>query len=238
MKKTIIIGASSGIGRELAKILSTNNYIVGLAARRLNLLQNLQKELPNQSFIKYIDISKIAEIEGSLDELIAEIGGLDLIIISSGIGYENDELDWTKEKETIDVNVTGFTMILNHAVKYFISRRKGHVVGISSIGALRGSPTAPAYDASKAFISNYMEGIRCKMKKAKYDITVTDVKPGFVDTDMAKGEGLFWVMPPEIAAQQIYSAIKKKKDKAYITKRWALIALLLKYIPDWLFYKI
>ncbi|MCU0848735.1 MAG: SDR family NAD(P)-dependent oxidoreductase [Spirochaetes bacterium] len=238
MKKAIIIGASSGIGMELAKILSKENYIVGLAARRVNLLKKLQQELPNLSFVKYIDISKLDEIEKNINELIIELEGIDLLIISSGIGHLNEELDWQKEKETIDVNVLGFTKTLNIAVKYFLKKGKGHIVGISSIGALRGDPVAPAYDASKAFISNYMEGIRSKIKKAKLQIYITDIKPGFVDTDMAKGEGLFWVMPPTIAARQIFSVIKKKRDKAYITKRWAIIAIFLKYMPDWMFYKL
>jgi len=238
MKKAIIIGASSGIGMELSKILSKENYIVGLAARRINLLNELQQELPNKSYVKYLDISKLDTIEKNINELIIEMDGIDLLIISSGIGHLNEELDWQKEKETIDVNVLGFTKTLNIAVKYFLSRGKGHILGISSIGALRGDPVAPAYNASKAFISNYMEGIRSKMKKSKLKIYITDIKPGFVDTDMAKGEGLFWVMPPKIAAQQIFSTIKKKRDKAYITRRWIIIAILLKYMPDWMFYKL
>ncbi len=236
MKKAIIIGASSGIGMELAKILSKENYIVGLASRRVNLLKELQKELPNKSFVKYMDISRPEETEKNLNELIAEMEGIDLIIISSGIGHINNELDWQTEKETIEVNVLGFTRVLNTAVKYFISQGKGHIAGISSIGAIRGSHAAPAYNASKAFISNYMEGIKYKLKKEKLPVYITDIKPGLVDTDMAKGEGLFWVMPPEVAARQIYSAIKKKKDKAYVTKRWALIAMLLKILPDRFFY--
>jgi short-subunit dehydrogenase len=237
MKKAIIIGASSGIGLELAKLLSAENYILGLAARRLNLLEELKQTLPKTSVCKYMDISKHDDIEKQMHELIRELDGVDLIIISSGTGYLNSELDWQKEKETIDVNVLGFTKILNVAVKYFEAQGSGHIAGISSIGALRGSREAPAYNASKAFISNYMEGIRCRFKKTKRDITITDIRPGLVDTAMAKGEGLFWLIPADVAAKRIYSAIKKKKDKVYFTKRWAVIAFILRHLPDRLYYK-
>lgn len=237
MKKAIIIGASSGIGMELAKLLSGENYIVGLVARRMNLLEELKQKLPNASVCRYMDISKLDDIEQQLHELIKELGGVDLIIISSGTGHINRELDWKKEKESIDVNVLGFTKVLTEAVKYFEEKGAGHIVGISSIGALRGSREAPAYNASKAFISNYMEGIRCRFKRTKQNIFITDIRPGLVDTAMAKGDGLFWLIPPEVAARKIYSAIKNKKDKVYFTKRWAVIAFILRHLPDRLYYK-
>jgi hypothetical protein len=82
-----------------------------------------------------------------------------------------------------------------------------------------------------------MEGIRCKVKKENLHITVTDIKAGLVDTAMAKGEGLFWVMPLEKATMQIYSALRKKKSEAYITKRWRLIGFILKRIPKFVYYK-
>lgn len=109
---------------------------------------------------------------------------------------------------------------------------------ISSVAALRGGRDCPAYNASKSYISNYLEGIRYKIKKDGLNITVTDIRPGLVDTEMAKGDGLFWVQPVEKVARQIYAKIKKKKDVAYVTKRWRIIAFILKYLPDWLFNKI
>ena len=132
----------------------------------------------------------------------------------------------------------GYAAMANIAFKYFWSQGKGHLVGISSIAAIRGSAEAPAYSASKAFVSNYMEGLRKKAYKLCLPITVTDIQPGFVNTAMAQGEGLFWVASPEEAAQQIYEAIKYKKNHSYITKRWRIIAYVLKIIPDWMFNKI
>jgi short-subunit dehydrogenase len=147
-------------------------------------------------------------------------------------------LDWLKEQHTLDVNVYGFCALAGLAYNYFAEQGHGHLVGISSIGALRGNPVAPAYNASKAFMSNYLEGLRKKAFKDKIQITITDIKPGFVDTDMAKGEGKFWVASPRSAAEQIFAAIRNKKAHAYITRRWCLIGWLLKLMPNWLYQKV
>lgn len=238
MKKAIIIGASSGIGRELAKILSKDHYILGLAARRVELLVQLQKELNTDSFVKRIDISEQDEAMGQLVELINEMKDIDLIVITSGTGFINKELDWKKEKQTIDVNVHGVTSMINVSLKYFMEKNSGQLVVISSLASLRGSSDAPAYNASKAYISNYLEGMRCKTKKNKTNITITDIRPGLIDTEMAKGDGLFWVQPTQKAAHQIYRKIKQKKEIAYITKRWRIVALIVKHIPNWIYYKL
>ncbi|MEJ6952595.1 SDR family NAD(P)-dependent oxidoreductase [Natronospora cellulosivora (SeqCode)] len=238
MKKAIIIGASSGIGKELTKVLSENNYQLGLVARRTELLKELQNELKTKSFLKSFDISNVEEAMNHLQELINEMKEVDLIIICAGCGFENHDLEFEKEKRTIDVNVSGFSAMINLAYKYFSRQGSGHIVGISSIAAIRGGADSPAYYASKSFVSNYMEGLRVKASKEKRSIIITDVKPGFVDTAMAQGEGLFWLASPEKAARQIYIVITKKKKHAYITKRWALIACLLKILPESIYKRI
>jgi short-subunit dehydrogenase len=235
--KAIVMGASSGMGKELARILSTNNYIVGLAARRLNLLEELQKELPGKSYIKQIDISRFAEADKAFRELIADMDGIDLVIISSGYGDINPQLKWEIDKETIDVNVAGFTLIADIAFQYFMEKGKGHLAAISSVAALRGNRSDPAYSASKAYVSNYLEGLRQRTLRSRKPITITDLKPGFVKTPMSKGGKLFWLATAEEAAEQIFDAIRGKKKLAYITKRWRLIAWILKVAPDWLYNK-
>lgn len=237
MKRAIIVGASSGIGRELAKVLSQDGYTIGLTGRRIDLLTSLQQELPKPSFIRRMDVSQTPEAMEQLEKLILEIGGVDLVVISAGVGFINPEFDWDKEKATIDTNVAGFAAMANVAVKHFIQQSSGHLVGISSIAALRGSGATPAYNASKAFVSNYMEGLRHKVSKLKLPIIVTDVQPGLVDTAMAQGEGLFWVAPPEKAARQILSVIKSRRKHAYVTKRWRGVAWLLKVVPDYVYNK-
>ena len=235
MKTAIIVGASSGIGRELSKILSAKGFQLGLAARRIDLLVDLEKKLPNPSRAVHMDVAEVTATRQSMQGLIADLGTVDLVVISAGTGHLNPELDFSKEAETIATNVAGFTAVANVAFKHFLHKQSGHLVGISSIAALRGDGEAPAYNASKAFMSNYLEGLRKKAVKSGFPIAVTDIRPGFVDTDMAKGEGKFWVAPPQKAARQIYSAIAKKKKHAYITKRWRIVAGLLKIMPAFLY---
>ena len=238
MQKAIIIGASSGIGMQLAKFLAKDNFCIGLTGRRTELLSKLQNELSCKTHSKYMDIANMPEAMKTLNELIDEMGGVDLIFISSGIGYINNELDWKLEQETINTNVSGVTAIINTAMQYFLFKKSGHLAVMSSVASLRGSSISPAYNASKAYISNYVEGMRCKVKKQKLGIAITDIRAGLIDTAMAQGEGLFWVMPLEKATKQIYNALIKRKDVVYITKRWGIIGFLLKILPKSLYYKL
>jgi len=231
MKKAIIIGATSGIGKGLAKILADNNYKVGITGRRAELLDELKSQNPNLFFTKTFDITDTKVIVEKLNELITELGGLDLLIISSGTGDLNEKLDFEIEQRTIQTNVTGFTCASNWAFNYFEEQESGHLVAISSVGGLRGNRIAPAYNATKAYQINYLEGLRQKATRLKNQIFVTDVRPGFVDTAMAKGEGQFWVASVDKATKQIFEAIKKKKKIVYVTKRWQIIGTILKRIP-------
>lgn len=231
MKKAIIIGASSGIGRRLARLLVENDYLVGITGRRTELLEKLKSEKPDSYFIKTIDINDTITITQKLEELKKEIGGLDILVLSSGTGNLNPNLDFEIEKETIYTNVLGFTCVTNWAFNLFEKQKFGHLVALSSVGGLRGSRQAPAYNATKTYQINYLEALRQKANKLKKPIFVTDIRPGFVDTDMAKGEGLFWVASVDKAARQIFEAIKGKKKIVYITKRWRLVATILKRIP-------
>jgi short-subunit dehydrogenase len=231
MKKAIVIGATSGIGKEIAKLLVNNGYKVGITGRRTELLQELKNESTNSFFAKPFDVTNTKDVIERLEELTIEIGGIDLLIISSGMGDINESLAFEIEKRTIETNVLGFTCIADWAFNYFEKQKSGHLVAITSIGGLRGSRQAPAYNATKAYQINYLEGLRQKAKKFNQAIFITDVRPGLVATAMAKGEGLFWVMPVEKTAMQIYKAIICKKQVAYVTKRWRLIAALLKLLP-------
>jgi short-subunit dehydrogenase len=231
MKKAIIIGATSGIGKGLAKLLIANNYKVGITGRRSEILVELKNENPDSFVIKTFDIADTKSNVEKLEELTNELGGLDLLIISSGTGDLNDNLDFAIEKRTIETNVLGFTSVADWTFNFFEKQKSGHLVGISSVGGLRGSRQSPSYNATKAFQINYLEALRQKATKLKLQIFVTDIRPGLVATEMAKGEGLFWVMPVEKTVRQIYGAIKKKKKIAYVTKRWQLIAVMLKRMP-------
>lgn len=230
-RRAIVIGASSGIGRELARQLAADGYAVGIASRRTELLNELAAELPGEVLVKTLDASKPDEAMTTARELIDELGGVDLFVISAGTGFINPELEWDKEQQTIDVNVAGFTALANVAMHHFLAQGSGHLVGISSIAGIRGNRQAPAYSASKAFVSNYLEGMWHKAAKSRLPITVTDVQPGYVDTAMAKGGGQFWVASPEEAARQILAAIRRKRRRVYVTRRWRMIAWLFKTLP-------
>jgi short-subunit dehydrogenase len=238
MKKVIIIGASEGIGRELARLYAKEQFAVGIASRRAELLEQLKDELGGNIRIMPMDVSKTDEAKDKFNALVELMGGADIVVICAGTGYENPELKWELEETTIDVNVKGFTCIADAAFRYFVERKAGQLAGISSVAALRGSALCPAYNASKAYVSNYMEGLRCKAAKISRDIIVTDIKPGFVDTKMAQGENLFWVASPQKAAGQIAALISKGKTHGYVTKRWGLVAFLFRVMPDWLYRKL
>lgn len=232
--KAILVGASSGIGAAMARQLVREGHTVGLMARRLDRLQQLQSELGDRCHVRPVDVAQPAEAMPALRSFIDELGGADLIVLSAGIGFLNPELDWQPEADTIAVNVTGIAALANVALHHFQSQGHGRLVGISSIAGLRGSSVAPAYNASKAFLSNYLEGLRAKVARRRLPITITDVRPGFVDTAMAQGEGQFWVAPPEKAAAQILRAVQRKRRVAYVTRRWTLVAALLRRLPAWL----
>lgn len=235
MKKAIIIGASSGMGRELAKILSRNRYVVGVMARRVQLLDELGNEVEGTLFVQQIDVADVESAMETLANFIKKMGGVDLIVISAGTGDTNNSLSWHLENEAIKTNVSGFAALVNVAMQHFTEKGSGHLVGISSMAALRGGRESPAYNASKAFESNYLEGLRQKVRKSGLPITITDIKPGFVNTAMAKGDGIFWAAEPEKAARQIYHVIKRKKSSAYITRRWVLVAWLIKLLPGFIY---
>ena len=175
------------------------------------------------------------EIDRAINALHKEMEHIDLAIVCSGTGDINATLDYNVERPTIDTNVIGWTYVIDMFYHIFELQGHGHLVAITSAGGLRGEPMAPAYSASKAYQINYMEALRKKAYKSGRQITLTDICPGLVDTAMAKGEGLFWVMPVEKVANQIIAAIRKKKSKAYVTKRWHILAIINKSIPYYLY---
>lgn len=237
MKTAIIIGASSGIGRALAVALSLDGYRLGLVARRAELLAQLREELTGPCVIKTVDVSHPELAMPVLGELIDELGGVELFVVSAGTGFENATLAWEPERETITLNVLGFAGMVNVAVAHLEARGSGHLVGVSSVAALRGSRVAPAYNASKAFVSNYLQGVRYRFRRLKLPVIVTDVQPGFVDTPMAAGNR-FWIASPQVAARQIVAAIHGRRRHVYVTRRWRLIAWLIKTIPEALYAKL
>jgi short-subunit dehydrogenase len=247
--KVIIIGATSGIGQATAKEFARRGYTVGITGRRTQRLQLIKDEIGDNLYIQSMDIGKPEEAQQQLRDLINQMGGVDVIILNAGTGTMG--LNWQQQKKIIDVNVLGFVAMASAATEYFLAQGKGHIVGVSSIAGLRGISSSPAYSASKAFVSNYLDGLRARFKKMNASIIVTEIQPGLVgskipdpdsdwsvvDPALSKITNLLRAMP-EKAAVQICDAIEAQRDHAYITKRWRFIAWIFKVLPDFLFNRI
>jgi short-subunit dehydrogenase len=238
MKRAIIIGATSGIGREMVEVLVGHGYLVGAMGRRDTLLAELKAEHAGKVLVSRLDVTETATVVEKLSNLARELGGLELLILSSGTGHVNHSLDFALEKDAVDTNVLPFTLIAGWTFAFFQKQGAGHLVAITSIAGLRGGRHAPAYNATKAFQIRYLEGLRAKARKEGLPIVITDVRPGFMDTAMAKGDDVFWVAPVGKAARQIHQAIDRKKSVAYITRRWAVIAFLVRLLPKFIYERI
>jgi short-subunit dehydrogenase len=229
-QKIIIVGASSGIGREIACKYAANGNRVGITGRREDLLNELKEKYPDQIFVSCFDVME-KENQQKIRQLIEELGGMDILFYNAGYGDISKDLNWEIENATTKTNVNGFVEIVSYAFNHFVEQGHGQIAITSSVAAVRGNSWAPAYSASKAFMSNYAEGLNIKAKRLQKDVTITDIRPGFVDTKMAKGNGQFWVIQKEKAAEEIIRAIEKKKRVAYITRRWWLVAKIMKMLP-------
>ena len=233
MKRAIIIGASSGIGAEMAKQLSSKGYQLGLMARRENLLEDLVSKLEGQHQVMPIDLKNFEEAEQQMNQMIALLDDVDLIVLNSGVGAQEYQLDWTYQKQVIDVNVSGLVLMSTISMDYFIKRGRGHIVGVSSIAAHVSSGLALTYCASKAFVSSYLNGLRSRVRNSKLPIIITTIEPGYVDTPMVKGSPP-WTAPVDKAVRQMIAGIENKRQHIFITRRYRLVVWMLKLIPNWI----
>jgi len=233
MKKAIIIGATSGIGKELVKLLISNDYKVGLTGLHTNGIEKLRLNNPEQLELRYFDCTKESSSE-RITELVASLGGLDLLIFSAGIGHLNGNPGFEVENQANKLNVLAFTEIADWSYCFFKKQGKGHFVTISSIAGLRGYRVAPAYHAAKSYQISYLEALKQKAYRSGKPIYITDIRPGFVETEMSAGKNQFWVTSKEKAAKQIFKLIKRRKGMGYVSRRWQIIAIIMKLLPRWI----
>lgn len=230
-RNAIVFGATSGIGRALSQLLVQDGYKVLITGRRLERLESLQATAPGSYLIRQHDITDVDDTGRLFEELPSTMGQVNLIIHNSGIGENNFDLEWDKDLPTLNTNVIGAARVYQLAYNYFKIQGHGHLVGITSIASLVGNRHVPAYHASKSFQSNYLESLWMKAKRTKKaKIQVTDILPGYVDTDIITGD-TFWMATLDKASRQIYAGIKKKKRRVYITRRWGLVALMIRILP-------
>lgn len=234
MKTAFVIGGTSGIGRELVSHLVRDDYFVYVTGRRQDRLNEIELDFPEK--VKGIchDISDEEQTDLIFSNFSTENRPLDLVIVSSGICELNQHLEWNLEKKTIDTNVYGITKVYDTVFNYMRRQGEGHLVGITSIGGNVGLRSCPAYGASKAYQSNYLEALRGIARNEKLAIKITDIQPGFVDTSLARGDHQFWKMPLKKATSQIYAGIRLKRRKKYVTRRWSVIALIIRSTPNWI----
>lgn len=239
MPKTVVIGATSGIGRSLAHVFAENGFVIGITGRRTELLESLRDEINGSVFIKTMDVTHPEEARRLLQELYDEMDGFDLIILNAGVGSRNRHYQWKPEAYTISVNVVGFVALANLSYQLFLKRGHGHITGVSSVAAHISDGRSTSYSASKAFMSNYLRGLDYKAHWDHNNIDITCIEPGFIDTPMVQGQrGMFWIISANKAARLIFKAIRQKKRHVYIPGRWRLIALFFHFVPDAVFRRI
>ena len=232
-KRAIVIGASSGIGREVALLLKEQGWTLGVAARRVELLQDLGAQAAER-----IDVTS-DEATAALSRLISSTGGMDLFFYASGIGKQNRELSEDIELATMATNAVGFTRMVGAAYRYFAQQGSGHIAAITSIAGTKGLGPAPSYSATKAMQNVYLQALEQQARSRHLDISFTDIRPGFVDTALLSGDFRYPMMlRPERVASQIVKAINHRSHIRVIDWRYRLLTALWRRVPRWLWRRI
>ena len=237
-KKVIIIGATSGIGREVALIYIAQGWKVGIAGRREAELESLCAEYPEQVYAQTLDVTQ-EDAPEKLHALIEQVGGMDVFLLSSGIGKQNPTLETGLELATAATNVEGFIRMTNAAFHYFEQQGHGHLAVISSIAGTKGLGAAPAYSATKGFQNIYMDALDQLARMKKLNIQFTDIRPGFVATPLLNNQKKYpMLMEAPIVALDIVSAIEKKKRVAIIDWKFRLLVGFWRLIPKWIWLRL
>ena len=232
------MGASSGIGQEVAKLLLADGWHLGIAARREQQLQDLKALAPDRIEVMVIDVTKSNASEQLLS-LIDKLGGLDLYFHASGIGKQNRTLEPDIELQTMETNAVGFTRMIGTAYRYFAERGEGHIAAITSIAGTKGLGPAPSYSATKVLQSNYLQALEQQAYQRGLNIRFTDIRPGFVDTDLLNGSFHYpMLMKPEMVARDIVRSIYKGCHVRIIDYRYRILTFFWRLIPRWLWRRI
>ena len=230
-KKAIIVGASSGIGRVVAQLLIDRGWRVGIAARREAKLLELQKQHPQQVVVQTIDVNA-DDASQRLLQLIERLGGMSLYFHASGIGKQNRPLEPTIEQNTVQTNALGFTRLIDTAFNYFAEHGGGHIAAITSIAGTKGLGPAPSYSATKAFQNVYLQSLEQLANARRLNIRFTDLRPGFVDTDLLNDNNHYPLMlRPERVAREMVASIEKRRHVRVIDWRWRIITACWRRIP-------
>ena len=235
-RRIIIIGASSGLGKAITTQFAQRGWTIGIAARRIDTLNEMQKQYP-QAIVEtqQIDVTQ-PDAGEKLTQLINKIGGMDTLLLASGIGAQNPSLDTEIELNTVKTNTLGFTHIIDTAFNYFRNRshneKPGQIAVISSIAGTMGLGIAPSYSATKRYQRHYIDALEQLAHFEKVNVTFTDIRPGFVDTPLLKNSRKFpMLMSVEYATPRIVKAILRRKRVSIIDWRWRLVVAFWHMIP-------
>ena len=229
MKRAIVIGASSGIGLEVARLLLQQGWTLGVAARRVELLQSI-----GDVEVMQIDVTSEDATE-RLRDLIQKTGGMDLFFYASGIGKQNRELKEDIELATMNTNGVGFTRMIGEAYRYFAIQGEGHIAAITSIAGTKGLGPAPSYSATKAMQNVYLQALEQQANARGLKLRFTDIRPGFVDTALLAGDFRYPMMlKPQKVAQEIVRAINRHQHIRVIDWHYRLLTAFWRRIPRFL----
>lgn len=238
MKRAIVIGASSGIGREVSRLLLADGWTVGVAARREDRLLELKAFSPDNVEVMRIDVTA-ADAGERLLELVKRLGGVSLFVYCSGVGWQNAGLEPAPELATVDVNVKGFTAMVGTMFNYMAANLGGDIAVISSVAGTKGLGVAPSYSASKVYQNTYIQALEQLSNMRRLHIRFTDIRPGFVDTDLLSGGGHYpMLMDKTVVARHIVRAIYAHRHVCVIDWRYRVLVALWRAMPSWLWRKL
>lgn len=227
------MGATSGIGYEVAKVLASQGWKVGVAGRREDVLAKMIAETDGIDAYEVIDVTTPEAIDG-LHKLIEKLGGMDMYFHSSGIGYQNTALDADKELRTIETNCLGMTRLVGEAFRYFKQHPEtdGQIAVISSIARTKGLGAAPAYSASKRFTSHYLESL-CQLTTIRNirNIHISDIRPGFVKTPLIEGSNFPMQLDAGKVAVSIVEGLERRKPVITVNWLYRLLVFFWQMIP-------
>lgn len=231
MKRIVIVGASSGIGRRVAADLAAKGHMVGVCARREDRLRALSEEHPGRIVYRAIDVTDPACPEQLLG-LIRDLGGMDTLLLASGVGFANADLDADLDERILAVNACGFTRVVNTAYKYYKECGGGLIAAITSVAGTKGMGLAPTYSATKRYQQTYLQAIAQLSKMQRANVKVTDIRPGFIRTPLLDPNKSYpLTMALDYAAPLVEKALERAPRVAYIDRRWGLIASAWRLIP-------
>jgi short-subunit dehydrogenase len=236
-----LIGSAKGLGAALARRLAREGYSLALVDRDLEAVTRICAEINATSGVVRArpyehDVTVYAQVPDLLQKITLDLGGLDLFVYVAGVLLPTTPVTYEVDKDlkTMEVNALGAIAWFNAVAPMFQALGSGQIVGIASVAADRGRVGNPAYNASKAALTTYLEALRNRL--TRFGVHVLTVKPGFMDTDMLKSSPrTFWVVSPETAADDIWKALRTRKQTIYTLGRWGLVMLIIRHIPSVIF---